>query len=692
MKLIITLVFFCITFSLKAQVGVGTVAPQGALDVTSNTTGMLVPRVALTATNASAPVVNPQGGALVAGTLIWNTATAGTSPTNVTPGYYYWDGAAWTRLFAGNTNAWNLTGNALTTAANYVGTTDANPLKLSTAATERMRVLANGQVVVNNVAAPAANDRFSVYNTTATDNAITGYSTSTGVGVHGRNTASGYGVYGFNNSTGIAVLGNNTSTGAGVLGITNGAVSAGTFGQANVANGAGAYGTSNGGGGLGVFGNSTGAAGAGVYGQASGSLGTGVFGYGGTTSDGVYGQASQAAYYGVWGVNNTGTGLAVIGTSTGASASAVYGEVTGNTATALDAYASGSSAYGVYSQTLGTNAVSSYATSSGAGGIGALGVTTGSNGIGTYGTANSATAFGVRASNTALNGVGLIANGNNTTATYMAGSGGTLRGGSYGVVGSGFTTATGIGVAGAGNGITVFVGPTGGAGGSFNGNQWGAYATSNIGGAANNGIDRAAFSGGYTSDNSNVQNIYVGARIGGVHYKILGTGGGSVSTTMATSQGERVLFAPESPENWFFDMGEVQLVNGKAEVKLDPIFVECISDAKPFKVFVQGGEDTMGYIRVSRNQQDKSFVLEDMGGASNGTVQFSIHAIWKGKEGIRFPEFKNENKIRTVEDKMMSVDETLYKTQAKPEKSRRQESEKKLDNKEKVAPEIADKR
>lgn len=684
MKLIMNFILLCFAVSASAQVGIGTAAPQGALDVTSTTNGMLIPRVALTATTTALPVVNPQGGGLVNGTLVWNTNTAG----DVTPGYYYWNTSAWVRLFGGATNAWNLTGNASTTATNFVGTTDGQPLKLSTAGTERMRVLANGQVVVNNTGAPAANDRFSVYNTTATDNAITGYSTSTGVGVHGRNTAGGYGVYGLNTNSGIAVLGNNTSTGAGVLGITNGAVSAGVFGRADVANGAAVYGTTNGAGGLGIFGNSTGAAGVGVYGQASGALGTGVFGWGGTTSDGVYGQASQAGYYGVWGVNNTGTGLGVVGTSTGASASGVYGEVSGNTAIGIEAYASGGNAVGIYSQTIGTNGISSYATASGAAGIGAVGITTGANGLGTYGTANSATAFGVRASNTAANGVALIANGSNTASTYMAGSGGTIRGSGYGVVGVGNTVANGIGIAGAGNGITLLVTPTGGAGGSFNGNQWGAYATANISGTGNNGVDRAAFSGGYISGDTNAQNVYVGARIGGVHYKILGTGGGSVSTTMKTSQGERILFAPESPENWFFDMGEVQLVNGKAEVKLDPIFVECISDAKPFKVFVQGGEDTMGYIRVTRNQQSKSFILEDMGGASNGIVQFSVHAIWKGKEGIRFPELKPENRIRTTEHKLISVDETLYNLQPKKERVKRNETEKKVDNKEKVAPEI----
>src|SRR4029450_10032819 len=47
--------------------------------------GGLVPRVALTATNVAAPVVAP-----AASLLLYNTATAGVAPNNVTPGYYYW--------------------------------------------------------------------------------------------------------------------------------------------------------------------------------------------------------------------------------------------------------------------------------------------------------------------------------------------------------------------------------------------------------------------------------------------------------------------------------------------------------------------------------------------------------------------------------------------------------------------------
>lgn len=78
----------------NAQVGVGTTAPKAALDVTSTTTGFLMPRIALSATNVQSPVVNPNGGVLEIGTMLFNTAT--TSGTyGVIPGLYFWDGGKW---------------------------------------------------------------------------------------------------------------------------------------------------------------------------------------------------------------------------------------------------------------------------------------------------------------------------------------------------------------------------------------------------------------------------------------------------------------------------------------------------------------------------------------------------------------------------------------------------------------------
>jgi len=76
----------------NGSVGIGTNAPDinAALDVNSSDKGFLPPRVSLTSTTSSSPLA-----AHVQGMLVYNTATAGAAPTNVTPGIYFNDGTSW---------------------------------------------------------------------------------------------------------------------------------------------------------------------------------------------------------------------------------------------------------------------------------------------------------------------------------------------------------------------------------------------------------------------------------------------------------------------------------------------------------------------------------------------------------------------------------------------------------------------
>jgi hypothetical protein len=283
-----------------------------------------------------------------------------------------------------------------------------------------------------------------------------------------------------------------------------------------------------------------------------------------------------------------------------------------------------------------TSAINGYTST----GFGVYGQSTGNNSVAVYGITNNATANGVIASNINATGTGSLSIGNNTTGyTVTGGSGAANNGTVYGTISYG-NDATGWGIAAAGNNLST-VSIAGGGGGSFTGRRWGVFANATINGNnANEATDRAAFVGSFNQASPALATtVYLGARIGSVNYKVLGTGSSSVSTTMPTRDGERILFAPEAPENWFFDIGEVTLVNGKAIVTIDPIFVDCIADSKPFKVFVQGGENTLGSIRITRNQEAKTFTVEDLGGESNGIVQYSIYGIWKQKENLRFPKY-----------------------------------------------------
>jgi hypothetical protein len=86
-----------ISLPICAQVGINTDGSQpdssAMLDVKSNNKGFLPPRVALSSINSPNPITSPANGL-----LIYNTATAGIPPNNVTSGYYYWNGMRWISL------------------------------------------------------------------------------------------------------------------------------------------------------------------------------------------------------------------------------------------------------------------------------------------------------------------------------------------------------------------------------------------------------------------------------------------------------------------------------------------------------------------------------------------------------------------------------------------------------------------
>jgi trimeric autotransporter adhesin len=83
----------------KAQTSIatsgGTPDASAMLDVQATDKGMLIPRVALTSTAATAPITSP-----LTSLMVYNTA----SVSDVTPGYYYWNGTSWQRIHNGTTN------------------------------------------------------------------------------------------------------------------------------------------------------------------------------------------------------------------------------------------------------------------------------------------------------------------------------------------------------------------------------------------------------------------------------------------------------------------------------------------------------------------------------------------------------------------------------------------------------------
>ena len=69
-KTLLLLTFIVCLTNANAQVGVGTTTPAGALDINSANDGLLIPRIALTATNV-ATVTTP-----TTSELVYNTTTS----------------------------------------------------------------------------------------------------------------------------------------------------------------------------------------------------------------------------------------------------------------------------------------------------------------------------------------------------------------------------------------------------------------------------------------------------------------------------------------------------------------------------------------------------------------------------------------------------------------------------------------
>ena len=144
MKKIFSLLFICCNFSIalfSQNVGINNTgaAPVASamLDIVSSDKGLLVPRFALSDITVAAPVVAP-----AVSLIVYNTATAGVSPNNVLPGFYYWDGTKWVAFSGSGGREWALLGNAGTVAGtNFLGTTDAQHLDFRTNNTARMRIM-----------------------------------------------------------------------------------------------------------------------------------------------------------------------------------------------------------------------------------------------------------------------------------------------------------------------------------------------------------------------------------------------------------------------------------------------------------------------------------------------------------------------------------------------------------------------
>mgnify|MGYP003339377344 FL=1 len=189
----------------------------------------------------------------------------------------------------------------------------------------------------------------------------------------------------------------------------------------------------------------------------------------------------------------------------------------------------------------------------------------------------------------------------------------------YGVYGKAIDPSNGYAVVGIANGVNGSA-PVGGAGGVFNGYQYGVsgfFIDQNV------GLQLAA---GYFAAPGIATTLVEAFSTTGTHYKIWGSPAGAVSTTVPDLNNKAVtLHAPETPEFYFQDYGQAQLVNGRAHVEIDPILAKnvAINEQHPLRVFVQLEGDCKG-VYVTNKTNHGFDVVELQNGNSNTVFQWSI--------------------------------------------------------------------
>jgi len=122
----------------------------------------------------------------------------------------------------------------------------------------------------------------------------------------------------------------------------------------------------------------------------------------------------------------------------------------------------------------------------------------------------------------------------------------------------------------------------------------------------------------------------------GVYYAGGLAGTGTKSCVVKTSQGPTLLYCQESPENWFEDFGEGQLVNGRCHIELDPLYLETVTidESNPMLVFLQPFSRTCSGLVAERGETGFA-VYHPSDSNAEGAFGYRIVAKRKGFEDKR---------------------------------------------------------
>jgi len=147
------------------------------------------------------------------------------------------------------------------------------------------------------------------------------------------------------------------------------------------------------------------------------------------------------------------------------------------------------------------------------------------------------------------------------------------------------------------------------------------------------------------------------------------TAAGFKSAIVKVDNGEyRLLYAQESPENWFEDFGTAQMVNGQATVNIDPLYAQTVNTAVTYHVFLTPEGDCRGLYVTGKTPA--SFEMRELqNGKSNLSVSYRIVAKRKGYENIRLAKLpgKTPEEVQAEQVKMEAEHKKIEEQRAKME-------------------------
>ena len=379
------------------------------------------------------------------------------------------------------------------------------------------------------------------------------------------------------------------------------------------------------------------------WGQSWSGSGTGL-----TLSGGDIGLSGSGATYGVYGFASavSGVNYGVRGESASSNGTGVIGSApaVGVTGRAMATSGGGTGVSGV---TFSIDGIGVWGLAGATSGTtyGVYGLNVSTEGHGVYGSSNatSGAAYGVYGQSASTDGAGVAGWATATSGPTRGVTGRSESPAGYGVFGiAGATSGTTYGVYGQsdsnyGYGVygctpitasgAIAYGVYGESGAAWGSGVWGR---SRFLGVLGHGTDTSGHSTGVSGATASPvgagvygQAVHSAADYGVYSYGNFAATGTKSAIVWTRDYGWRHLYAMESPDVLFEDVGTAQLLGGQAIVPLDPVFAQTVDLQQPYQVFLTPLGDCGLYVA---GQTDTSFTVRALDGRSC-TIAFHYRLI-----------------------------------------------------------------